>query len=186
MLEKFFHVFAVIKIGLLKKIIFTCSVIFLTPGCKQDTSNEKLTSEDSSKKIFFDLLVGEVPLKVEVAVLPKERERGLMFRDSIGDYEGMLFIFKEGSKQRFWMKNTRIPLDIGYFSTKGSLVEIHKAKPYDLSGVPSKSRDIQFVLELNLGAYKKLGIKIGDRIDLGLISEIIENRDLNPVDYNLP
>jgi len=104
----------------------------------------------------------------------------------MGDHEGMLFIFKEGSKQRFWMKNTRIPLDIGYFSTKGSLVEIHKAKPYDLSGVPSKSRDIQFVLELNLGAYKKLGIKIGDRIDLGLISEIIKNRDLNPIDYTLP
>jgi len=186
LLEKFFHVFAVIKIGLLKNIILACSVIFFTQGCKQDASNEKLTASDGTGKLYFDLRVGGVPLKVEVAALPKERERGLMFRDSMGDHEGMLFIFKEGTKQRFWMKNTRIPLDIGYFSSKGSLVEVHKAKPYDLSGVPSRSRDIQFVLELNKGAYKQLGIKIGDRIDLEFVSEIIKDRDLNPADYNLP
>ena len=58
------------------------------------------------------------------------------------------------------MKNTRIPLDIGYISTSGVLLEIHSAKPYDLSGVPSRSQDIKFVLELN-GGYKDLGIKIG-------------------------
>lgn len=175
-----------IKIGLLKNFILTCSVIFFTQGCKQDAINEKLTASDSAEKLYFDLTVGKVPLKVEVAALPKEREKGLMFRDSMGDHEGMLFIFREGTKQRFWMKNTRIPLDIGYFSSKGSLVEVHKAKPYDLSGVPSKSRDIQFVLELNEGAYKQLGIRIGDRIDLGIVSEIMKRRDLNPQDYNLP
>jgi hypothetical protein len=108
----------VTKIGLLKNFILTCSVIFFTQGCKQDAINEKLTASDSTEKLYFDLTVGKVPLKVEVAALPKEREKGLMFRDSMGDHEGMLFIFREGTKQRFWMKNTRIPLDNGYFSSK--------------------------------------------------------------------
>ena len=54
----------------------------------------------------------------------------------------------------FWMKNTRIPLDIGYLSTSGVLLEVHKAKPYDLSSVPSRSHDIKFVLELNAGGYR--------------------------------
>ena len=54
-----------------------------------------------------------------------------MFRKSLKENEGMLFDFKEGSGQRFWMKNTRIPLDIGYLSTSGVLLEVHKAKPYD-------------------------------------------------------
>ena len=65
-------------------------------------------------------------------------------------------------------------------------LEIHKAKPYDTSGVPSKSSDIKFVLELNMGGYKNLGIPIGSRIDLGKISELIELRNLNPNDFNIP
>ena len=84
-----------------------------------------------------------------------------------------------GPNKDFWMKNTRIPLDIGYFSSNGSLSEIHKAKPYDLSGVPSRSRDIKFVLELNAGAYKKLGIRIGSRLDLKTIAQILSRKGLN-------
>jgi uncharacterized membrane protein (UPF0127 family) len=83
------------------------------------------------------------------------------------------------------MKNTRIPLDIGYLSSSGVLLEIHKAKPHDTSGVPSRSNDIKFVLELNEGAYKKLGISIGSKVSLKRVSEIIDDRGLNPSDYNL-
>jgi uncharacterized membrane protein (UPF0127 family) len=99
--------------------------------------------------------------------------------------EGMLFIFEEGTSQRFWMKNTRIPLDIGYISSSGVLLEIHKAKPHDTSGVPSRSNDIKFVLELNEGAYKRLGISIGARISLKKISEILQECGHDPVAYNL-
>ena len=97
----------------------------------------------------------------------------------------MLFVFKEGTGQRFWMKNTRIPLDIGYISTSGVLLEVHSAKPYDLSGVPSRSQDIKFVLELNAGGYKDFGIKIGSRIPLKIISELLIQRGLDPLIYNL-
>ena len=97
----------------------------------------------------------------------------------------MFFIFENAAPQRFWMKNTRIPLDIGYFSPEGILLEIHAAKPFDLTGVPSRSKKVQFVLELNQGDFRKLGIRIGDRIQLREITKMIVRRGLPPEDYGL-
>jgi uncharacterized membrane protein (UPF0127 family) len=160
-------------------------VVFLLPCCKESERYKQLSPAGKNEKIFFDFKIAEVPIKIEVAATPEERAKGLMFRESMATNEGMLFIFKEGTSQRFWMKNTRIPLDIGYLSSSGVLLEIHKAKPHDTSGVPSRSNDIKFVLELNAGAYKKLGISIGSKVLLKRVSEIIEDRGLNPSDYNL-
>ena len=154
-------------------------------GCKENSQSIKGEKIPQNKSELYDLNFSGVSLKVEVAALPEERELGLMFRNSLNENEGMLFVFKEGSGQRFWMKNTRIPLDIGYLSTSGVLLEVHKAKPYDLSGVPSRSQDIKFVLELNAGGYKKLGIKIGSRISLKVISELLIQRGIDPLMYNL-
>ena len=158
---------------------------FFYPSCKEKEDFTKLASTKENKNLFFDFEIGDVPIKVEAAVLPEERSRGLMFRESMALNEGMLFVFEKGASQRFWMKNTRIPLDIGYLSSSGVLLEIHKAKPFDTSGVPSRSNDIKFVLELNADAYVKLGISIGSRISLQRVFEIIEDRGLNPSDYNL-
>ena len=168
------------------KAIIAFSLVLLAKGCKETTYEPKLFSDNNTSKTFFDLQVGKVLLKVEVAALTEERTKGLMFRETLGEREGMLFIFERGTKQSFWMKNTRIPLDIGYFSSNGTLLEIHKAKPYDTSGVPSKSSDIKFVLELNVGGFKHLNIPIGSRIDLDDITELINLRNLNPKDFNLP
>jgi hypothetical protein len=98
---------------------------------------------------------------------------------------GMLFVFEQATAQKFWMKNTRIPLDIAYFSPDGKLKEIHAAKPFDLSGVPSRSKNIQFVLELNLHDFRKQKIKIGDRLNLNEVKEALNKRGLNPIDYNI-
>lgn len=168
---------------LIIKTTLACLIIFFMQGCKRDDADK--ASEELEKE-FFDLRLGMVELRVEASVLAEERERGLMFRNSMAAREGMLFVFEQGTKQRFWMKNTRIPLDIGYFSSTGALSEVHRAKPHDLSGVPSRSRDVKFVLELNAGAYKNLGIRIGDRISLSEVSRILKTRGLNPRDYDLP
>jgi uncharacterized membrane protein (UPF0127 family) len=165
-------------------VILLCLVFFYS-SCKEKEDFTKLATTKESKNLFFDFKIGGVPIKVEAAVLPEERSKGLMFRQSMALNEGMLFVFEKGAPQRFWMKNTRIPLDIGYLSSSGVLLEIHKAKPFDTSGVPSRSNDIKFVLELNADAYVKLGISIGSRISLQRVFEIIEDRGLNPSDYNL-
>ena len=84
------------------------------------------------------------------------------------------------------MKNTRIPLDIGYFGTDGRLKEVHRGQPFDLSGMPSKSQSLQFVIELNAGEFKRLGIKIGDRIDLQKLTEAVLLEGIDPQLFGLP
>ena len=165
------------------KLIF--AIILIMQGCKESTLENDLHSTTGPKDQFYNLNLAGVSLKVEVAALADERAKGLMFRETMGLQEGMLFIFQTGTEQSFWMKNTRIPLDIGYFSSDGELLELHKAKPHDLSGVSSRSKDIKFVLELNAGAYKKLGITIGTRLRMKQIAEILKKRSLSLSDYNI-
>ena len=90
-------------------VIFFC-LAFFYPSCKEKEDYTKLDSTKENKNLFFDFKIGDVPIKVEAAVLPEERSRGLMFRESMALNEGMLFVFEKGTSQRFWMKNTRIPL----------------------------------------------------------------------------
>ena len=97
----------------------------------------------------------------------------------------MLFIFENANKREFWMKNTKIHLDIGYFSPDGKLKEIHAAKPFDLTGVPSRSSEIQFVLEMNFQGFRKEEIKIGDRLNLNDVRQALEQRGFDPDNYNV-
>jgi uncharacterized membrane protein (UPF0127 family) len=109
-----------------------------------------------------------------------------MYRDSIPEGKGMLFVFEQPSSQKFWMKNTRIPLDIGYFSPEGKLLEVHAAKPFDLGGVPSRSEKVQFVLELNRNGFRSMGIRLGDRLDLKVVAKALRDRGIDPKEYDLP
>lgn len=169
----------------IKKIFnFHClAFILLTQvSCKQapqvDEKNSPTTKTDT-----YVFHVGDKPIHAELAILPKESETGLMFRDELKSGTGMLFVFKDANPRKFWMKNTRIPLDIGYFDENGILKEIYAAKPFDKTGVPSKSKNIQFVLELNKNDYRAQGIQIGDRINLDDVKRAITARNLNPKDY---
>ena len=140
---------------------------------------------ENTKLKKFEINVGDKTLSLELAHSESTREKGLMHRDELGDAEGMLFIFEHPQPMRFWMKNTRIPLDIGYFSPDGRLKEIHYGRPYDLSGIPSNSSSLQFVIELNAGDYKKLGIRIGDKIDLKALATAIAQSGQDPSRYGL-
>ena len=164
-------------------LIFLAVLIFVS--CKESKTEQKLSTEDIQNSQKFDLKVGEESLKVILAILPEERQRGLMFVDQMESGNGMLFVFEYPSPQKFWMKNTRIPLDIGYFSQEGILKEVHAAEPFDLSGVPSNSKNIQFVLELNKNGFRKNKIRIGDRLNLNDIRNAIISRGLNPKKYQL-
>lgn len=154
-------------------------------ACKKEEQVKSVRNSGKEESKLFNIQVGEVFIKAEIAATPSEREKGLMYRDSLEPGIGMLFIFEESAKRRFWMKNTRIPLDIGYFSTGGALLEVHNAQPFDQVGVPSRSNDVKFVLELNQGAFRKLGVRIGDRIILEEITAILLARGLNPKTYGL-
>ena len=102
---------------------------------------------------------------VEIADNQEARARGLMFRDSMAADHGMLFIFESPYVQTFWMKNTRIPLDILYFDSNYKLVSVQERVPpcrSDPCAQYPSTGPAQYVLELNSGMAEKLGAKPGD------------------------
>lgn len=113
---------------------------------------------------------GSVPVVVEVVSTPAEIERGLMYRKSLDDGRGMLFVFADETIHSFWMKNTLIPLDMLFIARDGPgagrIVGIHEnATP--LSEAPiSVGKPSTYVLEVPGGWSKRVGVRTGDRITL--------------------
>jgi hypothetical protein len=105
---------------------------------------------------------------VELAETSEKQALGLMFRDSMADDHGMLFLFPSEARRSFWMKNTRIPLDILYFDANLELVSVVTAQPCRSARCPSYPSEgaAQYVLELNAGKADELGVLPGDVLDL--------------------
>lgn len=110
---------------------------------------------------------------VTIADDDQSRARGLMFVDELPDDQGMLFVFRREAPRAFWMRNTRIPLDIIYLNATLQVVDIIKnAKPCRSQRCPSypSAKPAQYVLELNGGMSDRLGLEIGDSITVGHIN----------------
>ena len=108
---------------------------------------------------------------VEVADDDAERARGLMYRDAIDAGNGMLFIHEAEEPQAYWMKNTKIPLDILYFDGSRKLVSQQRDVPPCSLGdacpsYPSKA-PAQYVLELNAGEAARLKLQDGAELTFG-------------------
>jgi uncharacterized protein len=108
---------------------------------------------------------------VEVADDDAERARGLMFRDAMDDSSGMLFLHDREEPLAYWMKNTRIPLDILYFDSARRLVAQQRDVPPCAAGdgcpsYPSR-KPARYVLELNAGQAARLGLQDGEELRFG-------------------
>jgi hypothetical protein len=133
------------------------ALLAATPGTAsaQDCAPDVLDLRDSDSTLRF---------QVEVADDEAERARGLMERESLGRFSGMLFVYDQPSAVSFWMRNTLIPLDMLFFDGAGQLQRIHaNAVPLDLTPIPGGD-DIQYVLEINGGLAETLGIEAGAEI----------------------
>lgn len=109
--------------------------------------------------------------EVEVADDDAERARGLMFRDELPAGRGMLFLHDREEPQAYWMKNTRIPLDILYFDSSRRLVSQQRDVPPCTAGdrcppYPSNA-PARYVLELNAGEAAKLKLEDGAVLTFG-------------------
>ncbi|MCG8468039.1 MAG: DUF192 domain-containing protein [Gemmatimonadetes bacterium] len=102
--------------------------------------------------------------QVEIADDEAERSRGLMFREKLGENDGMLFIYPRERTLGFWMKNTLIPLDIAYADREGRIVDIQQMEPQTLETHDSAA-PAQYALEMNQGWFEANGVGIGDRIE---------------------
>lgn len=99
-------------------------------------------------KITFEkksIIVGGQSLHVEIADTGAKQEQGLMNRNSLKDGEGMLFVFEDARARTFWMKNTFVDLDIGFFDKNKKLFDIQTMK-----ASPS-------VMETHLQTYQSQG-----------------------------
>jgi uncharacterized membrane protein (UPF0127 family) len=108
---------------------------------------------------------------VEVADDGPVRNRGLMYRDQLADGTGMLFLHDTEEPLAYWMKNTRIPLDIFYFDSRRKLVSVSRGVPPCSLGdrcppYPSTGPAL-YVLELNAGEASRLGVAPGDELVFG-------------------
>ena len=115
--------------------------------------------------------IGGHRYQVEIADDDAERARGLMFRDAMADDHGMIFIHDAQEPQAYWMKNTRIALDILYFDDARRLVSQQRgvppcslgdACPSYPSGAPAR-----YVLELNAGQAERLKLENGTELRFG-------------------
>ena len=105
------------------------------------------------------------PLMVEIAKTKKQREKGLMYRTFLPKNTGMLFIYDYPTEVRFWMKNTRIPLDIIFIDPSGNIVKVvNDTVPFSLDIIESE-QEIQYVLEVNAGFVNKLSPAIGRKLN---------------------
>jgi hypothetical protein len=118
------------------------------------------------KKSSLVIVTGgrEIKFDVELALNDAERSRGLMYREKLGPYDGMLFDFHQEAPVSFWMKNTLIPLDMLFIAGDGTIRHIHSnATPLSTDSIPSQF-PVRGVLEINGGSARLLGIKPGDKV----------------------
>jgi len=139
----------------MKKIIFIIILFLIISSCHRKM--DKVT-----------LSINGRPLVVEVAFTEKQREKGLMFRKQLPWNEGMLFVFEEENYLSFWMKNTTIPLSIAFVDKQGKVTDIFIMEPNSLKPVTS-SQPCMYAIEANRGFFLESGLKVGDRIDMGVI-----------------
>ena len=119
-------------------------------------SNEKIEVSIYNKNITFN---------VEVAKTIEERRTGLMYRKKLLNNEGMLFIFPREKIIQLWMKNTYIPLDLGFFREDMTLIEVKELSPRSLNSVCS-SEPAKYALELSKGWFSSHNVKDNSKLIL--------------------
>lgn len=161
-------------------IVFLSFNLYFLQGCnKKDSSSEwkvKDPKEEINKHpepsfqkegdLTFVKKDGKEIKKIDIEVADdnSQRAQGLMWRKSMPENEGMLFIFPEDADQAFWMKNTIMPLDIIFINSDKEIVKIYKnAVPYSEKSMPSEKKAM-YVVETVAGFCDKNGISEGDKI----------------------
>lgn len=166
-----------IAVILISILVIGSLLIFVNPAPKRLQKPGNIVNEQPGKPArpvfrkdgelrFLDGRTSKVinTIEIEVADDDAEREQGLMYRDTMPENAGMLFMMDIEETQSFWMKNTIISLDIIYADTNRRIVSIHKnCKPYSLDQIVS-AEPAAYVVEVNAGYTSKYNIKVGDVI----------------------
>ncbi|MCA9472262.1 MAG: DUF192 domain-containing protein [Nitrospirales bacterium] len=137
-------------------------------------SASEIEQQPTNNRDFAEIISpNQSVLTVEIADTPAKRSQGLMFRTNMPPDHGMLFVFRELDHWTFWMKNTKIPLDIIWLDQNGHVVHIESNVPVCTrmdEGCPRYHtlKEALYVLELNAGMAKHYGISIASQLTIKL------------------
>ncbi len=145
-------------------IAFVIGIIFTAmPGWKNTPSGPRFQKEGELQFLSAEGRSLQT-IDIEIADNEMDQARGLMWRKSMEENQGMLFIMARQEEQSFWMLNTYIPLDIIFVNDQFEIVKIRtNTKPQSLDQITSE-RPALYVVEVNAGFCEKFGIKEGDTI----------------------
>lgn len=154
----------------MKMLILFLAFLLPSAGCiaKESDPTARETKIVFQKK---NLQIGTQKISVEIADTQEKSSRGLMYRTELPEGTGMLFIFPDSQVRGFWMKNTFVPLAIGYFNSKKELIDVHEMVPAlsemqkDHPTYVSKG-PAQYALEVPTGWFSKHKIQLGQTFKL--------------------
>jgi hypothetical protein len=161
-------------VGTILLILVLVAVLTLRPG-GSSVSTYKPRTETSSHTAYMFKKQGELRfltpkqdfisgIDVELAQDESQRQLGLMYRDTLAENQGMLFLFDNEEVRAFWMKNTILSLDMIFVNARNEIVTIHKyTTPYSEETYMS-TKPAKYVLEVNAGYTDKRKVSVGDRI----------------------
>jgi len=113
--------------------------------------------------LTYPLKINGHSIRAEVANSEEDRRMGLMFRKSLAENQGMLFIYEKEGRYAMWMKNTNVALSVAFIDRNGAILNIEDMEPQTEDSHGSKGV-AKFSLEMNQGWFKKRGIKKGDHV----------------------
>jgi hypothetical protein len=106
-----------------------------------------------------------IELSVELALTPDQRATGLMYRESLPENSGMIFLYDTWTSGSFWMKNTLIPLSIAFFDPDGRIIYITDMEPQTTES-HGPGKPFKAALEVNKGWFERNNVSVGDRIEI--------------------
>jgi uncharacterized membrane protein (UPF0127 family) len=134
----------------------------LAVGCSRSASSDPPDRPPS------ELTIGAAVLRVELAATPEARARGLMGRTTLPTDQGMAFVFGQPTTERFWMKDTLIPLSIAFWDERNRVVAILDMQPCRADPCPTYGPERPYVgaVEVNLGYFDDHAVEVGDHVEL--------------------
>ena len=140
----------------LRAALAACALAFALPAAAQGAAPAKPLP-------VVTVHVAGHALRAEVVSTPEQRSRGLMFRETLGRNDAMLFIFDEPGYHSMWMKNTLIPLSVAFVDGEGRVLNVEDMRPgtLDPHGAQGPAR---YAIETNLGWFAERRIKAGDKV----------------------
>ena len=131
---------------------------------ENSTDNSTVAEPPFKKEGELTFLKNQEKLTIEIANNEAETTQGLMYRRTMPDSCGMVFIFADSQPRNFWMKNTYLPLDILFLDESKKIVTIQANRtPFSEEQIPS-FENAKYVLEVNAGYCKRKGIEKGDAV----------------------